>query len=203
MEPYFKLGFTTALHNPACHPAAVFMRLASVQRRHIRDVENARWIFAPKSKCIAWLQKWHMMAGFNALASRWRGDLMAIHISACMKWCHGSWRPLTAHLNFTAAAKFTGTILCPSLSESYHSFFKDAVMKTHLFQSRCDDPFHMTVISNRTRLPSSVLCYFSGECAFSICRHCWIWHLSLSGINYWSSMLSWLLSWMLRILWYL
>lgn len=48
-----------------------------------------------------------------------------------------------------------------------------------------------------------LLCYSSGECAFSICRHCWIWHLSLSGINYWSSMLTWLLSWMLRILWYL
>lgn len=75
---------------------------------------------------------------------------MAIHISASMKRCHGSWRPLTAHLNFNAVAKFAGTILCPSLFESYHSFFKD------VFQSRCDVPFHMTVISNQTRFPSVI-----------------------------------------------
>lgn len=152
IEPYFKSGFTTVLHNPACHLTAVFMRLASVQRCHIWDVESARWIFAPKSKCIVWLQKRRMMAFFNALASKWHGDLLAIHISACMKRCHGSWPPLTAHLNFTAAAKFASCV--PPYLRVTHSFFKDAVMKTHLFQSRCDDPFHMTVISNQTRLLS-------------------------------------------------
>lgn len=37
----------------------------------------------------------------------------------------------------------------------------------------------------------------------SVCRHCWIWQVSLFRINYWSLTLSMPLSRMLRILWYL
>lgn len=108
----------------------------------------------------------------------------------------------TAHLNFTAAEKICRNHLVslpiwelpPPLSKTL--FRKDKI---------CFSPAVMilsTWLSFLTK-HGSFLCYSSGACAFSICRHCWIWHLSLSGINYWSSMLSWPLSWMLRILWYL
>lgn len=77
--------------------------------------------------------------------------------------------------------------------------------KTLLWKHICFSPAVMILSTWLSFLTKHgfLLCYFSGECAFSICRHCRIWHLSLSGINYWSSMLTWLLSWMLRILWYL
>lgn len=143
---------------------------------------------------------WLLMAGFSAMAIRGSRYLKAIHISDWMEQCHRSWQPLIAHLNFSVAAE--PSCVPPHLRTTLFFFHRCCYENTFFFfyQSYYDVPSHMTVICNSTRLPPLL---FLRWMRFSSCRHCRIWHLSLSGINYWFSALSLLFSWMLRILWYL
>lgn len=142
---------------------------------------------------------WLLLAGFSALAIRWSRYLEAIHISDWMEQCHRSWQPLAAHLNFSVAAE--PSCVPPHLRITLF-FFPQMLLWKHIFFISPTMMFLPTWLSFVTQ-QGFLRCYFSGGCAFSSCRHCRIWHLSLSGINYWFSALCLLFSWMLRILWYL
>lgn len=189
------------------HCCRFLMRLASVHfRRHIRDLLNASerlsGIFAPTSRCIvcAFIMCIFKLASHGSFQGSGH-QMEQISTGDPYFWLDGAMPPLlAAPSSFSVAAE--PSCVPPHLRITLF-FFPQMLLWKHIFF--CISPtvmFLPTWLSFVTQ-QGFLRCYFSGGCAFPSCRHCRIWHLSLSGINYWFSALSLLFSWMLRILWYL
>lgn len=213
LQHRFRLGFTTDLPNPACHIAAGFWCALPVCTFNVTSetfkMPQSNWAAylllqdaALSAHLLCAYSNGLLKAGFSALAIRWSRCLKAIHISDWMERCHRSWQPLTTHFNFSVAAE--PSCVPPHLRITH--FFPQMLLWKQVFffffftsPTMIFLPTWLSFVTQQGFLRS----YFSGGCAFSFCRHCRIWHLSLYGINYWSSALRLLFSWMLRILWYL
>lgn len=94
---------------------------------------------------------------------------MGIHISACMKPCHGSWQPPNSSSPFQCCCNIQGAILFPFLSEN-SSFFVCFVCSTRL-----------SFVTKQGFL----LCYLSGVCAFFRLQAL----LDLTSFSFWHKLL--------------